>query len=63
MEENTAYYCDHCNKVLKSGKMEFSPECCGHEMKFISVTECVKDPAWAEHARWFDEDGPCDPSS
>jgi len=61
MEGETAYYCNQCHKVLKSGKREFSPECCGHEMEYVSLTECMKDPSWAEHARFFDEDGPCDP--
>ena len=61
MEGDTAYYCNECHKVLKSGKRETSPECCGHSMDFVSLNECMKDPGWAEHARFMDDDAPCDP--
>ena len=62
MEEELAYYCDGCDKVIKkTGEIEYAPECCGKEMRIMPLRECGKDPSFAEHARLDDDDQPCDP--
>ena len=64
MKEEMAYYCDSCHKVIKkTGEKVFAPECCGKGMELLSLSDCMKDPAWAEHARFDDNDEPCDPGT
>lgn len=59
--EDEAYHCDDCGRYMtKEEAKGDAPECCGHRMRSIPYTECVKDPAFAEHARSFDDDVPCD---
>lgn len=47
------YRCPKCGKTFKSEK---PPVCCGEEAK---LEVCTEAPS-AEHARPFNEDGPCD---
>lgn len=62
MEDKTAYHCDECGKYEMDKTPEGEiPECCGQKMKEVPLSECTKDPAWAEHARSFEDDEPCDP--
>lgn len=62
MEKINAYQCEDCKRYetepLKDGEY---PTCCGKKMKEVPLMECVKDPAFAEHARFDDDDTPCDP--
>jgi hypothetical protein len=30
-------------------------------MEEVPIEVCDKDPSWAEHARLYDDDEPCDP--
>ncbi len=55
-----AYYCYGCKKIVPKRDQEEAPECCGEEMALLPIEECVKAPAAAEHARFDDEDEPCD---
>lgn len=60
MTDDHAYHCNECGKYVKAGVGEV-PECCGKKMEQLPMTECVKDPGFAEHARNFEDDEPCDP--
>lgn len=56
------YKCTECGNIEDPKKMEQQdPTCCGKRMELTPITTCEKDPAWAEHARSFEEDEPCDP--
>ncbi|MFO8051140.1 MAG: hypothetical protein R6V01_05505 [Thermoplasmatota archaeon] len=60
MTEEIVYVCKECHNVVKAtGEGQYDPECCGAPMKQVPLTECRKDPAFAEHARFIDEDEPC----
>jgi hypothetical protein len=61
-EEKRTYHCDECGKY-SNAEGEDVPECCGGKMREMSLEECVKDPAFAEHARSFEGDRPCDPGT
>jgi len=57
-----SYACDECKKyIVKTEGMDKVPECCGKRMRQVPLTECTKDPSFAEHARFEDDDEPCDP--
>lgn len=61
MKDDLAYVCEECHKVMRAtGDGQHDPECCGVKMKKMPMTECRKDPAFAEHARFIDEDEPCE---
>ena len=60
MDDEFAYHCDECGKYAKGEEGE-APECCGRKMKQLPMRECEKDPGFAEHARNFEIDEPCDP--
>ncbi len=55
-----AYYCYGCKRKVPKTEKEEVPECCGTAMKLLPLDECVKAPSSAEHARFDDEDEPCD---
>ncbi|MFW3147099.1 MAG: hypothetical protein ACMUIE_09845 [Thermoplasmatota archaeon] len=61
MKEEMAYVCDSCHKVVRKKGYEGNPDCCGRTMRQMPLAECVRDPAFAEHARSFEDDEPCDP--
>ena len=49
----TQYKCAKCGKTLSADEATL---CCGEEMR---LDVCTEAPS-AEHARPFNEDGPCD---
>lgn len=57
-----AYYCYGCKRNIPTTEMAQKevPECCGKPMEKLPLNECQKPPASAEHARFDDEDTPCD---
>jgi hypothetical protein len=59
MEDEFAYLCKECGKYRK-GEEGVALECCGRKMEQVPIQECLKDPGFAEHARNFEEDEPCD---
>jgi hypothetical protein len=62
MENETAYHCEECGRYkAKREDIGEAPECCGKKMEEVPLFECRKDPAFAEHARLFEDDEPCDP--
>ena len=58
--DEEAYYCYECKKTVPKKDPEGAPECCGKEMTLLPLEECSKAPASAEHARFDDDDEPCD---
>jgi len=64
MEEvstRSVYRCHRCNVKYESDPLkELIPICCGMRVELSPPVACTKDPAWAEHARTFDDDEPCD---
>ena len=60
MEEEYAFHCRECGGYAAATSGGGVPECCGQPMERLPVTECLKDPAFAEHARMNDDDAPCD---
>jgi len=54
------YQCEDCEKTAQKGDTAEVPDCCGKPMKRVQEDVCVKAPAAAEHARFDDEDEPCD---
>ncbi len=60
MNDEFSYHCEDCGKYSK-GNGEEAPECCEKKMERLPMNECVKDPGFAEHARNFEDDEPCDP--
>ena len=54
------YQCEDCEKTARKENSAGVPSCCGKPMKLVPENVCVKAPGDAEHARFDDEDEPCD---
>ncbi len=61
MVDTIWFECDECGtKKEKKSEEEKKAYCCGKEMTELPMEVCTKAAAEAEHARFIDEDEPCD---
>jgi len=55
------YYCEECGKTdSKEDNDPEEPFCCNKPMKPKELEVCTKAGGSAEHARFSDDDEPCD---
>lgn len=65
MKGSIVYYCDECGKTKekndeKNRDDEVPVFCCNKPMKMREIEACMKSGSSAEHARFSDDDEPCD---
>ncbi len=60
MDKPIVYYCEECGKTVSKEDGETVNFCCEKSMKSQVADTCLKSGSSAEHARFNDEDEPCD---
>lgn len=61
MKGPIVYYCEECGKTRSVDDSEELPTyCCDRKMKKQESDFCTKSGSSAEHARFDDDDEPCD---
>jgi len=61
MKDPIVYYCEECGKTdSKKDGDTVELFCCNRSMKQKELEVCTKAGGSAEHARFSDEDEPCD---
>jgi len=61
MGEPIVYYCEECGRTKKTEAKEILPIfCCDKKMREQDLNICTKSGSAAEHARFIDDDEPCD---
>ncbi|MDP6155186.1 MAG: hypothetical protein QGH39_07330 [Candidatus Thermoplasmatota archaeon] len=61
MKHPIVYYCEECGKTdSKKDSETLELFCCNRSMKKKELETCTKAGASAEHARFSDDDEPCD---
>jgi hypothetical protein len=59
MTQDKAYECTICKGQIVTSADNPVPECCGQAMQNIPMDQCTLTTT-AEHARFDQDDGPCD---
>jgi hypothetical protein len=59
MSRDKAYRCEICKGEILAPTGGPIPECCGQAMQNIPLDQCTLSTT-AEHARFDQDDGPCD---
>jgi hypothetical protein len=59
MSRDKAYRCEICKGEALAPTDGPAPECCGKKMQNIPLDQCTLSTT-AEHARFDQDDGPCD---
>jgi hypothetical protein len=59
MNTDKAYRCEICKGQVLISSNSPIPECCGQAMRNIPLDQCTLSTT-AEHARFDQEDDPCD---
>ncbi len=58
MTNEIIFVCGECGNREKAEEGEPAPMCCEERMR--PLEPCRRDRAWAEHARNYEQDEPCD---